>query len=172
MTDKELAIQLRSEGKTYKEIMNQVPRSLSTISYYCSPLTKETTLKRQQLSRKGKITKEVNPGKFPRFLLAKISSFKNGTNRRIVTTKGSFTNKQFYEKFGRYTKCYLTGKDIDLYKQGVYEFDHIIPFSKGGTCNLDNLGILCKDVNYAKGNLTIEEFITLCKEVLQYNTKT
>ena len=39
----------------------------------------------------------------------------------------------------------ITGKDI--------HFDHIFPWSKGGETVLDNLQVLCKKHNLAKGNL-------------------
>ena len=35
--------------------------------------------------------------------------------------------------------------------------------------DLSNLGITIPSVNYAKNDLTIDEFISLCKSVLEYN---
>ena len=62
--------------------------------------------------------------------------------------------------------CYLTGRPIDLLKPKSYHCDHIIPVSKGGLASLDNLALACKDANIAKGNLSIDDFISLCKEIL------
>lgn len=42
----------------------------------------------------------------------------------------------------------VTGNDI--------HFDHIFPWSKGGETNLENLQILCKSHNLAKGNIEYE----------------
>src|SRR5690625_3133349 len=39
------------------------------------------------------------------------------------------------------------------------EIDHIIPFSEGGECNLDNFQILCRSCNNSKGSKSMDEFI-------------
>lgn len=35
---------------------------------------------------------------------------------------------------GLQTKCYLTGRAINIENSEEYELDHIIPVSKGGSC--------------------------------------
>ena len=67
--------------------------------------------------------------------------------------------------------CYLTGKPIDLDKPETYHLDHIIPTSKGGSNNLDNLGICLKEANYAKGELSIVELYQLCEDILAWRDK-
>ena len=49
------------------------------------------------------------------------------------------------------------------------EFDHIIPKSKGGTNTLSNLGLCVKDANTAKGDMSVDELVDLCKDILQHN---
>lgn len=70
-------------------------------------------------------------------------------------------------KFGTKTKCYLTGTPIDLEKDN-YCFDYIVPVSKGGTNDLSNLGITIPIANYSKSDLTVEEYLELCKKVLEH----
>ena len=65
-------------------------------------------------------------------------------------------------------KCYLTGTPIDLTKDD-YCFDHIVPVSKGGTNELSNLGVTIPSANYSKHDLTIEEYLSLCKQVLEHH---
>lgn len=39
--------------------------------------------------------------------------------------------------------------------------------ARDGSNDLDNLGIACRDANRAKWDLMLEEFILLCKQVLE-----
>lgn len=81
----------------------------------------------------------------------------------------NYSYKKVIEKLGgTKVNCYLTGTPIDIEKDD-YCLDHIIPVSKGGTNDLSNLGITIPSVNYAKSDLTVDEFISLCKSVLEYN---
>ncbi len=48
-------------------------------------------------------------------------------------------------------KCVFCGSNINI------EFDHIIPFSKGGSHSIDNIRVLCQDCNRKRGN-DIEKF--------------
>ncbi len=41
--------------------------------------------------------------------------------------------------------------------------------SKGGSNELGNLGVTCKEANMAKGDMTTGEFIDLCIEVLSHH---
>ena len=67
-------------------------------------------------------------------------------------------------------KCYLSGLPLSLDNPDSYTFDHIIPVSKNGTNHLDNLGFANPQINQMKGDLSVEEFINLCKIVTDYNT--
>ena len=80
-----------------------------------------------------------------------------------------FTYKDALEYLGgTLTKCYLTGRDINIFKDD-YHFDHIIPACKGGTNDLNNLGITIPIANISKATMTLEEYLDLCKEVLEYH---
>lgn len=86
--------------------------------------------------------------------------------------KGNLVKKCNYKEVLEYLKgtkvnCYLTGTPIDLEKDD-YCFDHIVPVSKGGTNDLSNLGITIPIANYSKSDLTVEEYLELCKKVLEH----
>lgn len=70
----------------------------------------------------------------------------------------NFTYQEALANFGKDTKCYLTGIPIDIYKED-YQLDHIIPVSKGGTNDLENMGLTIPIVNQMKSDLTVEELL-------------
>lgn len=78
-----------------------------------------------------------------------------------------FTWEEVVEKHGESPVCHLTGRTIDWSKPSEYEFDHIYPRAKGGDNSLGNLGIAVKAANRAKSDMTVDEFLALCKEVLE-----
>lgn len=62
-------------------------------------------------------------------------------------------------------KCALTGRDLSPDSASV---DHIIPLSCGGTNTIDNVHIVHSVVNQAKGTMTVDEFVAMCREVIQH----
>lgn len=81
----------------------------------------------------------------------------------------NLTVDDIIKKFGENPKCYLTGDLIDINKTRTYEFDHIIPKSRGGENTLDNLGICTKTANRIKHDMTPDELINQCKKILEHN---
>lgn len=168
---KQEILRLRAEGKSYRQITNILNCSSATVAYHCGEGQKE-----KANNRRNKWVK-LNP------LKRKLSKFKskNGFNGKcrdyrrrnesslISKDPINFTNEELLKKIGVEPKCYLTGRKIDLYEPNQYHFDHIIPATKGGNNSLDNLGILCKEVNIMKSDFTVNELLLLCKEILEYN---
>ncbi|GIX04924.1 MAG: hypothetical protein KatS3mg114_0793 [Planctomycetaceae bacterium] len=66
-------------------------------------------------------------------------------------------------------RCALTGEPLDPADASM---DHILAVSRGGPHTIENAQILRRDVNRAKGTLTNEEFITLCRAVVCHINKT
>jgi 5-methylcytosine-specific restriction endonuclease McrA len=62
-------------------------------------------------------------------------------------------------------RCALTGR---LLTPQTAALDHIVPIRCGGGHVIENTQVLHKDVNRAKGSLTNEEFIALCREVARW----
>lgn len=61
-------------------------------------------------------------------------------------------------------KCYLTGTKLT---PSTASLDHKHPVSKGGEHTIDNVCIVHEDVNRAKNSMTEDEFIDMCRAVVQ-----
>ena len=174
-------LNLRNQGKSYLEISKTLNCSKSTISYYCTSNTKVLTRLRNRSSyswqkkfqkkvrafktRKRGLDKNIWDSDWNKKWRSAVSSFQN-RNKDMKSKSENFGYKYVLKEIGgTKQKCYLTGRSIDLEKDN-YQLDHKIPVSKGGTNDISNMGIACPEANYSKSNLTIEEYLNLCKEVL------
>lgn len=61
-------------------------------------------------------------------------------------------------------RCALTGARLDR----AAELDHVLPKTRGGKDNIGNLRWVTHQVNFAKRDLTDEEFIVLCGDVMRW----
>lgn len=151
---KDSILQLRSQGLSYRQIEKELGCSRSLVAYYCNPQVKRNWLDRM------KANKESNPEVALRILLrSKYQFFLRGT-------KPSFTFDEFLSFIGSKNKCYLTGVTIDINDTSSWHLDHIIPVSRGGTCDIDNLAITSKAANTAKSDMLLDEFLQMCKMVI------
>jgi DNA-binding transcriptional regulator GbsR (MarR family) len=184
---KDEILKLKSEGKSYKEIQKLLGCSKGTISYHCGVGQKEKTKTRRDKRRENIVKAKTDAFKYtkktPKEIVKKearsskdvvesVRKFnKRDTNKKDNVDKElkpTFTWEDVIEKFGEKTVCYLSGVEIDLFVNN-YNFDHIIPASKGGLNTLDNLGITHEIVNYMKGDLTPDELIEWCVKILKHN---
>lgn len=171
--------ELRSQNKSYNQISKELNCSKGTITYYLSIDGKEKcnqrTRKRRSLQSPvlkklihfnslSKPIKNNNKSKDLRFLYRKLYTFNGKSANNMIT------EEQLLNKIGPNPTCYLTGLPIDLNKPHTYEFDHIIPRSRGGDNSIDNLGLCTKQANRAKGGMTKDEFINMCSLVHKFNT--
>lgn len=188
MKHKDIILQLRAEGKTYDEIRQITGASKGTISYHCGEGQKEKYSKRLKKSRsirhpfcgklesfitpqKGRVKHSKNTDLLKNRLKLKIEKFHRNRRKkdRDMYVKPTFSIQDVINKFGENPRCYLTGKEIDIYKTSSYHFDHIIPVSKGGESTLDNLEICTRDANQAKHDMLLDDFFLLCRQVLEEN---
>lgn len=56
-------------------------------------------------------------------------------------------------------KCVYCGVDI----RENYSIDHIVPLSKGGTNDIDNIDLVCKPCNTRKSTRSKEYYLSICK---------
>jgi 5-methylcytosine-specific restriction endonuclease McrA len=167
MHQRDEILKLRAEGKSYSEIRNITGASKGTISYHCGHGQKEKNKIRSDKSK----NRHPYTQKYYNFIdveSRKYQQIKTEFSYKKFTSKCGFTLKDIIKKFGENPKCYLTGRSINIYETETYHFDHIIPVSRGGSHKLENLGICCSFANIAKSDLCTEEFLALCKEILEY----
>lgn len=62
-------------------------------------------------------------------------------------------------------RCALTGRDLSP-EDAVA--DHVIALSRDGEHSVDNIQIVHTQANAAKGVMTNEEFISLCRDVVAW----
>ncbi len=170
-------IELKNNGYSYNKIMEELKCSKSTISYYLGNNQKEKILDRNKKNRQK-----------PDFVLQKklyVFRYRNNLNKRVYDKvrdfqrrdkskntpkqENNFSFDEFLNKIGDAPKCYLSGELINLNETKTYSIDHIIPSSKGGKNTLDNAGLISSTINKMKSDITIEEFLEKCIQILNYN---
>lgn len=176
-------IELRELGYSYNKISDILKCSKGTISYYAGKGQKEKTRIRLEKFRNfdrigikierflriyEKCTKKEQSKKnYLEILNVKITNFCK--DRKTKMKKKLFSTKDLLNKIGENPKCYLTGRPVDIIQHRTYQLDHIVPASKGGENTLENCNIACKEANMAKSNMSHDDFIALCKEVVEHN---
>jgi 5-methylcytosine-specific restriction endonuclease McrA len=103
-----------------------------------------------------------------------------GCKRSVMSRKARNSNSKFKHLHGsvaRYFpeltselleelfdgKCYLCGKTIEEHESHI---EHKIPFAKGGTNDIKNVGFTCEMCNKLKGKLTPDEFMIKLDKIL------
>lgn len=179
---------LRAEGFSYDQICSRLQCSKSTVSYHLGEGQKDKTLARQRKNRSADALiqkthrfQETQRNKpLPRrkqdkdcLLDPALRLDKKSIEFQTIypdrTYEKKFTPQDVREKIGEHPICYLTGRSINLDEPSTYHFDHIVPRCRGGSVDLDNLGVAVSDANRAKGGLSVEEFLNLCLDVVQYH---
>lgn len=183
MKIKNQILQLRDLGYSYREIEQKLNCSKGTISYHCGIDQKQKTTNRRKSNRlnqhplikkienfhlttitpKKKLANQYTLNKILKIKIEKFSMDQPGVYNNM-----NFTIKELLQKIGDNPVCTLTGKPIDLMNSKSYQLDHIIARSKGGSNDLDNCQLLSKEVNMAKQDLSVEDFIQLCRDVVNY----
>jgi len=170
-------LELRNQGKTYNEISSILGCAKSTVSYWCGNNQKQKVRERllRQECWKRQLMKNISKFKV-RQKSSNIRKSKDWKSKLISAVKDfckrsnmkNWGYKELINKFGTNVKCYLTGRDIDITKDD-YNLDHVVPVSKGGDGSLENVGITIPIANASKSGMTLEEYLSLCEEVLRYH---
>ena len=171
---------LRAKGMTYDQIADQLQCSKSTVSYYIRPDGRQKTSDRRRrlrakahpFARKlesfagiiqhGKRKPGVHNWKIRMKL--KLETFCCGADMKYQ--KPTFTVDDIIAKVGEKPICYLTGDAIDIYDTKSYHFDHIVPRARGGLNTLENLEICKREANFAKRDMSLEDFVSMCQKIV------
>lgn len=177
---KEDILKLRSEGKSYREIARELGCSRSLISYHCGNGNEKRRSAKNNIERPI-LHRKISSFKckpYPKVLSIKLKGFKRHSkgaryksDSKVNNISKNYSIKDVVDKISSNPVCYLTGKNIDLQNGSSYHLDHIIPTYKGGTNDLDNLGICIAEANQAKGTLSVEELYQLCELILAWRDK-
>lgn len=145
--------QFRSQNK---DKINQLKRERR------ATMTKKKTTRQLWLEQFEQKAGEVHKRKLNTFALKienRCSSWKNSLVNRSkkANVECNVTidelRELMYNNYG--TPCKYCGKKMDINNLVI---DHIVPLSKGGTSNIDNLQIICKTSNSMKGSLDEKNF--------------
>jgi 5-methylcytosine-specific restriction endonuclease McrA len=91
---------------------------------------------------------------------SKSESDGENSSRNVATSRQlrKLVDRQGY-------RCALTGRELTPDAAFV---DHVTPVSSGGSSAIENLQVVHADVNEAKGTMTQDEFIQLCRDVVAW----
>ena len=76
-------------------------------------------------------------------------------------------NKLWAEQDGKCNGCRLTGQSTPIIEKRNMHVDHILPTSKGGLDNIENLQLLCMNCNSSKHNKNMDEWVAFKKQQLK-----
>lgn len=63
-------------------------------------------------------------------------------------------------------RCAISGRQLTPESASL---DHIVPLARGGEHDLSNVWIVDHVVNTAKGTLTVEEFVAMCRDITNHH---
>lgn len=64
-------------------------------------------------------------------------------------------------------RCSLSGRVLT---PETASLDHVVPLGRGGAHDISNVSVVDHQVNSAKGTMTVDEFVKLCRDVTDHQT--
>ena len=184
---KEKILELRNSGLSYNEIAEKLNCSKGSVAYHCNDTTKEKLYAKRYDTDQShvlyKIKRKVenfsskyknsninisNSSSLNRSITLKIQSFCTDRKKKAYQML-NFTTQDIIQKIESNPYCELSGRPLDINKTSSWHLDHKIPVSRGGNNSIENCQILSKQTNQAKSDMTNDEFLQLCKDILIHN---
>jgi 5-methylcytosine-specific restriction endonuclease McrA len=138
--------------KEHREALKKDPKTVAWWEQYYSA-------NRDRLNKRALAKYYENKEK--RFFLVRMRSLRCKNGSGLPVTHIDLARLWHRQK----GKCALSGLRLNRDNSNL---DHIIPVSKGGLAEIDNLRWLHKDVNHAKNDLSDAEFVGLCRAVVKH----
>lgn len=138
-------------------------KSMSNSGMTSREISKEVKLHHTTISRKLRNSKSIK-NKNMEMLKDRV----RGWNSRVDNNKRKLTIYQIMEAHP-IPVCGLTKTEMSWDSIEYFNFDHIIPVSLGGESSLENLQILCLEINIMKRDIKQDNFIELCRSVHLHN---
>lgn len=161
MTLREKINILRLQGKSYRQISDELKCSKGSIAYHCNELVKKkATENGRKWKRKNTLAHKLHTFCHPSLYKRKLYE--------ISERSSNLTLENLKQKFGTFPKCYISGVPINLDNPEEYSLDHIIPLSKGGKMSLENCGLTTTKANMVKSDLSYDELICFCKTIISH----
>ena len=143
-----LHIYHKEYNKNNKEKLNNYQKE-----YY--EKNKEKILKRTNRNRQAKLEHYKNKQRdYNKKNPEKKRASKQKRKTRKTNAGGSFTAQEFQNLIILYNNC-CAYCDISFLITKIHA-DHIVPISKGGTSNIDNIIPACSHCNLSKGNKDVD----------------
>lgn len=127
---------------------------------YCSTCQIEAKRTRKQKAKKVRAVRLKQDDPVGYWYWVKAKKLRGGTSARDLA---ELMNKQ-----GQ--RCVYSGEVLQLASDNTH-LDHILPRSRGGSDHISNLQWITKQVNRMKSDLTHEEFIEACQQVVEHQKK-
>jgi 5-methylcytosine-specific restriction endonuclease McrA len=153
---------LRDKGYSYSQICEELKCAKSTVAYHLGENEKRNSRIRDKKYRKNTWYRKLNEWNLN---FENRNWFRAGVQNRQKTL---FLLREYLEK-EHDNRCYLSGRKLNFDNIENIHFDHIISRSKNGKNDLDNLGVCVSEANQSKSDMSVEEYLDLCKDVLEHN---
>lgn len=153
-----------------------MPYVLQKGAEYCGITNRKQVIKTQDINAATKFKKLETAQEKLAWASKKLKGFtpveigeKEVSGGVQIVKRKSFTSSERVAIYDRnHGRCAICGRYVPF---ADFTVDHIIPISKGGTNNMDNLQCACKTCNMIKQDILPEDLMEKLSEIILYQTR-